>query len=185
LKLFDIFGQLFKTFIFMQRRNLLKSVAFGIGSLAVLPTWANSWNQNSLTNLGFSTTDDALLGEIVGTILPETATPGAKSLGVHKLIQKIVTDCQGKPAEEKLIANLQKLEDLSKSSQGGSFASLSADKKLTFFKSLENSQDANLKEFYSQMKRMTIDGYMKSEYVMTNITHYEYAPARWNACVRI
>jgi Gluconate 2-dehydrogenase subunit 3 len=169
----------------MQRRNLLKSLAFGFGSAMALPSWATAWNQNSFANLNFSPSDDAILGEIVSTILPETATPGAKSLGVHKLIQKIVTDCQGKEAEEKLIANLMKFENLSKTTQGGSFASLPNDKKLAFFKSLEKSEDAEMKAFYNQMKRMTIDGYMKSEYVMTNITKYEYAPARWNACVAV
>jgi Gluconate 2-dehydrogenase subunit 3 len=169
----------------MQRRNLLKSVAFGFGSMAVMPVWANSWNKNSFQNLNFSQSDDTLLGEIVGTILPETATPGAKSLGVHKLIQKLVTDCQGKAAEEKLVANLMKFEILSKGSQGGLFASLSAEKKLSFLKSLEKSDDTDMRAFYSQMKRMTIDGYMKSEYVMTKITHYEYAPGRWSGCVKV
>ncbi len=166
----------------MQRRNLLKSVALGVGSLAIMPAWANSWNQNTFTNLNFSISDDALLGEIVGTILPETTTPGAKSLGVHKLIQKLVTDCQGKEAETKLIADLAKFQSLSKSSQGGNFESLSSDKKLTLLKSIEKNEE--LKDFYSKMKRMTIDGYMKSEYVMTNITHYEYAPGRWSGCVK-
>jgi Gluconate 2-dehydrogenase subunit 3 len=170
----------------MQRRNLLKSVALGFGGLLTYPTWAENWNQNSFSqNLNFSPENDALLAEIVGTILPETTTPGAKSLGVHKLIQKIVTDCQGQEAENKLINNLKKFEELSKVSQGGNFASLTNDKKLTFFKLLEKSEDADMKAFYSQMKRMTIDGYMKSEYVMTNITKYEYAPARWNACVPV
>lgn len=170
----------------MQRRNLLKSVALGFGGLLAYPTWAENWNQNSFSqNLNFSNADDALLGEIVGTILPETATPGAKSLGVHKLIQKIVTDCQGKEAENKLISSLKKFDELSKSSQGENFASLNSDKKLAFLKSLEKSEDVDMKAFYGQMKRMTIDGYMKSEYVMTNITKYEYAPARWNACVPV
>lgn len=170
----------------MQRRNLLKSVALGMGGLIAMPSWAENWNQNNISkSLNFSVADDTLLGEIVGTILPETATPGAKSLGVHKLIQKIVTDCQGKEAENKLISNLKSFEEISKNTQGGSFATLSNDKKLAFLKSLEKSENADIKAFYSQMKRMTIDGYMKSEYVMTNITNYEYAPARWNACVAV
>ncbi len=170
----------------MQRRNLLKTVALGFGGLVSLPAWAESWNQNSFSvNLNFSSSEDALLGEIVDAILPETSTPGAKSLGVHKLIQKIVTDCQGKDAENKLIANLGKLEDLSKSTQGAAFTALPADKKLAFLKSLEKSENADMKALYGQLKRMTIDGYMKSEYVMMNILQYEYAPARWKSCVPV
>ncbi len=167
----------------MQRRNLLKTAALGFGGMVTFPIWAESWNKTSFSNLNFTMADDALLAEIVGTIIPETSTPGAKSLGVHKLIQKLVSDCQGKEAENKLIGDLSKLQILSKNKQGGTFESLSSDKKLVFFKSLEKNDE--LKDFYSKMKRMTIDGYMKSEYVMTNITKYEYAPARWNGCVKV
>ena len=170
----------------MQRRTLLKTTGVGIASLFSLPNWANGWHQDQFTtNPFFSISDDSLLAEIVETILPETTTPGAKSLGVHKLIQKLITDCQGPTAERKMKDNLQKFNDLAKSSLGNNFIDLAMDKKITFIKSLENSTDTDMKSFYGLMKRMTIDGYMKSEYVMTNITNYEYAPARWNACVRV
>jgi glutamate synthase domain-containing protein 1 len=167
----------------MQRRHLLKTVAMGMTGIISMPTWANNWNQNNFHNLNFSEADNNLLAEIAETIIPETDTPGAKSLGVHKLIQKIVTDCQGKEAETKLSSDLAKLQTISKNQHQASFEQLSADKKLAIFKSLESNTD--MKDFYAKMKRMTIDGYMKSEYVMTNITKYEYAPARWNGCVTI
>ena len=167
----------------MQRRNLLKTVALGFGGMITMPVWAENWNQQAFQNLSFSPSDDALLCEIVGTILPETSTPGAKSLGVHKLIQKIVTDCQGKEAEAKLSGDLAKLQAISKNQHQANFEQLSADKKLSLLKALE--ANAEMKDFYGKMKRMTIDGYMKSEYVMTNIIKYEYAPARWNGCVKV
>lgn len=170
----------------MQRRTLVKSAGLGLVGLLTLPAWANGWNQKQfIASSYFSVENDALLAEIVETILPETTTPGAKSLGVHKLIQKLITDCQGPTAEKKMKDNLQKFNDLAKSSLANNFNDLSTDKKLTFIKSLEVSTDTDMKSFYSQMKRMTIDGYMKSEYVMTNITNYEYAPGRWNACIAV
>ncbi len=170
----------------MHRRSLLKNFGFSIAGLMALPSWAEAWNQSNFqANINFSATENDLLAEIVETILPETTTPGAKSLGVHKLIQKLITDCQGPLAEAKMKVNLLKFNNLSKSNFGSDFTLLANDKKLLFFKSLEKSEDADMKSLYNQMKRMTIDGYMKSEYVMTNITNYEYAPARWNACVKV
>ena len=36
------------------------------------------------------------------------------------------------------------------------------------------SQDPAQKEFYGLVKGLTIRGYMTSEYVMTNLTHYQF-----------
>lgn len=47
------------------------------------------------------------------------------------------------------------------------------------------SQDPAQKDFYSLVKGLTVRGYMSSEYVMTNLTHYEYMPGRYHGCVLV
>jgi hypothetical protein len=170
----------------MQRRSLLKSISLGATALLAIPAWAEGWKLENLgLNPNFSKDDDILLGEIMETFIPETNTPGAKSLGVHKLMQKIVTDCQGKAAAEKLSINLLKFNELANSSMGIDFIKMPNDKKLTFLKSIETSEKEEMKSFFKQLKRLTIDGYMSSEYAMVNIQKYEWAPARWKGCVKV
>ncbi len=170
----------------MKRRNLLKTATLGIGGLFSMPLWAEGWNQNSFSpSLAFSSADDAFLAEIVETFIPETNTPGAKSLGVHKLLQRLVTDCQGAEAEIKLIEGLRKMNEFSVKNQGAEFVKLDASKKMEVLKAMEIGDDSSLKALYGQLRRMTIDGYMKSEYVIVNIQKYEWAPGRYHGCVPI
>jgi Gluconate 2-dehydrogenase subunit 3 len=169
----------------MERRSLLKSISLGATALLTIPAWAESWKLENLgLNTNFSLEDDTLLGEIMEAFIPETNTPGAKSLGVHKLMQKIVVDCQGKAAAEKLSNNLLKFNELTNLTMGTDFVKLSKDKKLTYLKSIESSENEAMKTFFKQLKRLTIDGYMSSEYAMVNIQKYEWAPGRWKGCVK-
>ena len=168
----------------MQRRNVIKNLAIGLGGLISMPVWANQWDKNRLgvSNI-LSHSQDVLLAEVVETIIPETNTFGAKSLGVDKLIQKIVSDCYGKEAETKLASGLNAIDALAKNSMGVGFVDLDVAQRLEVLKSIETSEDSELKATMKQLKRMTIDGYMKSEYVMTKMTDYEFAPGRYLGCV--
>ena len=155
-------------------------------SLITLPAWANSWNAETIQNARFlAPSQDALLAEIVETIIPKTDTPGAKDLGIHVLIQKIVKDCYDMPAQEKMAKAIDAVENLAKKTHNKSFTDCEAAQRLDLLKSMDNSSDAELKGFLKMLKRMTTDGYMKSQYVMENILKYEFAPARFYGCVPV
>ena len=67
----------------MKRRTALKSVALSIGALASLPSWATSWNRNSLIGQSYlSKLEAATLSTLVQTLIPKTDTPGAGDLQV-------------------------------------------------------------------------------------------------------
>ncbi len=61
----------------MQRRTALKSLSVSLGGLVSMPAWATSWTPDSIGNdKSLSASDEAILAEIVETIIPETKTPG-------------------------------------------------------------------------------------------------------------
>jgi Gluconate 2-dehydrogenase subunit 3 len=168
----------------MQRRTAVRNIAIGFGGLFALPTWASNWNINHLQSNGFLILyQQNLLAEIAETIIPQTATPGAKSLGVHLLIEKIISDCFGKEAQEKFTKGLGQIDDFAKNTTQKSFIELDVAKRLEVLKSIEKSENKDLKGALGQIKWMTIDGYQKSEYFMTNIEKFEWAPARFKGCV--
>jgi len=162
-------------------------MAGAIGGLISLPTWATNWTEASVRSFTPSLTvaEDALLAEIVETIIPATDTPGAKALGVHTLIQKIVADCYDQPSQEKLKKGLETVSAMAQQQFGKDFAAADATQRTALLQSLSQSADAAPKEFFSFVKGLTIRGYMTSEYVMTNLTHYVMAPGYYHGCVPV
>ncbi|WP_229311780.1 gluconate 2-dehydrogenase subunit 3 family protein [Larkinella rosea] len=171
----------------MERRKALQSLAVAVGGLVSLPGWASSWNRAGIPSgqSFLAPNADALLAEVVEVIIPTTDTPGAKALGVHTFIQKIVTDCMEPSAQESLTKGLTAVEALAQKTYSKSFASLDAAQKTELLKTVSQSTEPDQKGFFSMVKGMTIQGYMTSEYVMNNITHYEFVPGRYHGCVPV
>jgi hypothetical protein len=170
----------------MERRIALKSMALAVGALANLPAWASGWTKESITQTAFLSADQAKnLVAIVETMIPKTDTPGAGELGVGDFVQKMVTDCYDAKTQSSFTSGISNLDQQSVQKSGKSFADSSKEQRLQLLKDLEASSDMAQKGFFSLVKNLTIQGYLTSEYVMTNITHYELVPARYHGCVPV
>ncbi|MES2731541.1 MAG: gluconate 2-dehydrogenase subunit 3 family protein [Bacteroidota bacterium] len=171
----------------MERRVALRNIALVAGSLISFPSWANSWNKQAVesTHSYLSSSQDALLAELVETIIPATTTPGAKALGVHSFIQTMVADCFEKNDQHILTKGLETVEATAKQRFGKSFVACDTTQRTEILQSMEKSTEDDQKKFYSLVKDLTIRGYMSSEYVMTNISHFEFVPARFHGCVPV
>lgn len=170
----------------MERRAVLKSMAAAIGGIVSLPSWATGWNSSSLGTSSLLTADQNLmLAEVVETFIPATDTPGAKEIGVHKFVSTMIADCYDLPAQETLTKGLQTLDTLSRQTFGKSWIDGSKKQKNNLLEGMGISDDPVKKDFFTMVKGLTIQGYMNSEYVMTNITRYELIPGRFHGCVKI
>jgi len=171
----------------MQRRSAIKNLALTIGGTIVLPAWANAWSKESLQNNTFkiSYTKEALLAEIVETIIPKTDTPGAKELGADKFILKMVADCYDKKSQDIFTKGLVSVDELSKKEYAKTFVEIDSKQKLDILKKMSTSQNSDDKGFIQLVKGLTIDGYLVSEYVMTNLRIFEMVPGRYHGCVPI
>ncbi|MDR6561303.1 MULTISPECIES: gluconate 2-dehydrogenase subunit 3 family protein [unclassified Arcicella] len=171
----------------MQRRSAIKNLALTIGGTIVLPAWANAWSKESLQNNTFkiSYSQEALLAEIVETIIPKTDTPGAKELGADKFILKMVADCYDKKSQDIFAKGLVSVDELSKKEYAKTFVESDSKQKLDILKKMSTSQNSDDKGFIQLVKGLTIDGYLVSEYVMTNLRIFEMVPGRYHGCVPI
>ncbi|WP_185155490.1 gluconate 2-dehydrogenase subunit 3 family protein [Rudanella paleaurantiibacter] len=173
-------------------------VATAVGGLAVLPSWATRWTPESLRATGpmgglISSAETNLLAELVETIIPATPAtdpskgeiPGAKALNVHQFVQKMVADCYDKAAQDTFRKGFTALDEVAKATGGKSFLETDAAGRLNVLKQMQQSTVPGQKEFLSLVKNLTIRGYMNSEYVMTNLTHYEMVPGRYKGCVPV
>ena len=173
----------------MQRRTVIKNFIYVAGGALLLPACLHEQQGATipLKNIRMNADDEKLLGEVVGTIIPTTDTPGAKDLGVHQFVMIMIDDCYDKASQDHFVKGLKGLNAASKKQYSKSFTELPVPQREAFLTQLENSKDKEDENvaFYHLAKRLTVQGYLNSKYVMTNITKYELVPGRFHGSVPV
>lgn len=171
----------------MQRRSAVKNIALSLGSAIVLPAWAKAWSSETVKKsiLLINTSQETLLAEISETIIPKTDTLGAKDLKVHLFTSKMVADCYDAKAQETFKKGLELVNEQANKEYSKNFVDVDATQKLTILNKMTKSDNPTEKGFVGLVKNLTIQGYLSSEYVMTNLRKFEFAPARYHGCVPV
>ncbi|MGV3557304.1 gluconate 2-dehydrogenase subunit 3 family protein [Larkinella arboricola] len=171
----------------MKRRIALKNLATAAGGLLALPIWAHGWNTATVqTRSAFLAPHlDAVLTEIVDTIIPQTDTPGAKALNVQTFIQKMVADCYEKDVQTVFADGLKKVDETARQQHGKPFVSCNTPQRLTVLAAIEQAPETALNDFYRLVRQLTIQGFTTSEYVMTKHYNYQPIPGHYYGCVPI
>jgi len=171
----------------MNRRTAVKNLAFIAGAAALLPACGPETTKEpkasiALKHLAVSARQEQLLAEVCETIVPRTNTPGAKDLGVHLYVLKMLDDCCEKPEQQAFMSGLTRLEAATKRQYGQSFSASSGPQKLQMLQRLEQHKEntADLTGFYRTAKRLAVAGYTNSQYFLTNQIVYELVPSRYN-----
>jgi hypothetical protein len=170
----------------MKRRSAVKNLAMAFTGLVTLPAWASGWTSDSISQVAsLPLPDENLLAEIVETIIPETQTPGAKSLKVHQFVMRMVTDCFGEQAQADLEQGLKQTNLVAEQIYKKSFMASDAAQRTEVLTQMSNSTDPTARQFVQIIKNLTIRGYLNSEYVMVNLLDYKMAPGFYNGCVPV
>ncbi|MBO0947694.1 gluconate 2-dehydrogenase subunit 3 family protein [Fibrella forsythiae] len=170
----------------MQRRTALRGLTMALGGLVSLPAWATGWTPESIGPVSIGSVDDeTLLGEIVETIIPETTTPGAKSLKVHQFAMRMIQDCYGEPAQTALKQGTVLTESTAQQLFTKSFADCDASQRKAVLNAVATSTDPAGKAFVNLIKRLTIQGYTNSEFYLVNVQKFNMAPGYYHGCIPV
>ena len=162
----------------------MKSLGVALGGLVALPAWANNWTPESVGPAHFSAAaDEALLAEIVETFIPETSTPGAKSLKVHQFVQRMIQDCYDDKSKATFQQGLTQTNTLAQQSYSKNFVQCDGKQRIELLKKM--SDDASSKAFIGLVKNLTIRGYTNSEYYLVNIAKFTLVPGFYHGCVPV
>ncbi len=171
----------------MNRRTAVKNLAFMAGAAALLPACSPERKAEPkasipLKHLEVSASQEKLLAEVCETIVPKTDTPGAKELGVHLYVLKMLDDCCAKKEQQAFLAGMAQLEAAAKQQYARPFAVCSAQQKLKMLQTIEQQKadSGGLASFYHTAKRLTVAGYTTSKYFLTTQIVYELVPGRYN-----
>lgn len=156
----------------MNRRTLIRQMVWMGAGMAFLPSCVFKQDQLSiqLKNIQLKPADEKFLAALAEAIIPATDTPGAKELGAHLFALKMVDDCWEKEKQESFMTALRSLAagdpDPAKMKEAA-----------------EKSGNKEQQDFLADFRRLVIQGYTQSQYVMTNLLPYQLVPGKYYGCV--
>lgn len=170
------------------RRALLKQLLFVSATAAISPSCLFDKHKSgiSLKHITVSSDEEAVFASLFETILPDSETPGAKSLHLDLFAWKYLDDCRTKDDQNKILKGLQQLNLFSQKEQGSFFNRSSIEQREKILTRIEQLKDPknSLFEFYLMVKGLAIQSYTSSEYFMTQVQLYEQIPGRFHGCVK-
>lgn len=171
----------------MKRRQALQHLATLTGGLIALPAWARGWTPATLppATTAMPPAARALLTDIVGVLIPESAVPGAVSLGVPAFVETMLADCYEKKVQDNVENGLHAVDAAAQNNHAKPFSALQVAEQQALLLGLEKSPDPATADFYNLIKSLTIQGYTSSEYVQTTHLEYEMAPNHYHGCIPV
>ena len=178
----------------MNRRTALKQAALIAGGVALLPSCSFGPERVAiaLNNFQLDADQQDLLAKIVETIIPSGEIPGAEELEVYKFVLVMVDDCMSKADQAVFTNGLQRFAPFVKENFEKAFArgdQAYREKVLTDVMAMADSEETakpglkEIRSFLSTTKRYSIQGFMSSEYILTQKFPYKHVPGPFQACV--
>ncbi|MBE7177329.1 MAG: gluconate 2-dehydrogenase subunit 3 family protein [Mucilaginibacter polytrichastri] len=168
----------------MKRRTAIKQALIFAGGLALLPSCMREQGKSSvkLNHLDISADEEDFLAEVCETLIPKAGTMGAKDLNLHLFVLKMVDDCHSPDDQKQFKTGIGNLDERCEKENGKKFAACTPEQRTAFLKKIseEKEQKGELYTAYSILKWRTIQGFMNSKYVMTDLKKYELVPGRYN-----
>ncbi|SDC94111.1 Gluconate 2-dehydrogenase subunit 3 [Algoriphagus faecimaris] len=176
----------------MNRRHALRHIALISGGLALIPSCDFSSDDilAAYEKLKVTTSEKDLLGVVSDTIIPSGEIRGALEIAVPDFILVMVNDCMEESTQARFMNGLRGFPGFA----GKSFSKLSSkerEEKVLEGLRLEGEnapEDQQLKDvnfFLATTKRLTIQGYMASEYIQTEVIPYSLIPGAYQGKVLI
>lgn len=144
---------------------------------------AASLDLSKAADSDFSGEEITWLDEVAETVLPETATPGAKAAGVGPFMALMVTEVYSRENQQKFRAGIQDLEQRCMAASGGGFLQANADQRLALLNELDAEQHRDKDHYFRMMKQLILFGYFTSEIGCTQAQRYVETPGRWEPCL--
>lgn len=179
----------------MQRRTAIKQLGILAGGVLLLPHCKGkeviTEASIKLHKLSITGNQETLLASMVESLIPKTDTLGAGELKVHHFVLRMIDDCYEAEDQQKFLLGFAQAEKAMEEKSGKKFEESSLTEQQEFFKALETDKvsiagdENNLKAFYAPLRELTIQGYLGSEYVLTNLFGYNMVPGRFDGAIEV
>ena len=183
----------------MNRRIALRNLGFITAGVLLLPSCGKEAKPVTiaLKNIAINGDQEAVLAEVVNTLIPKTDIPGAKDFNVHQFVLHMVDDCYDPETQQKFVNGLARVDVVAERQFKKTFLECSPAEKAELLKAWDalrekkkeelkaDPKEAEIAAFFSITKRRTIQGFLNSEYIMTNVLVHRMIPGKFTGCVEI
>jgi hypothetical protein len=190
----------------MQRREALKALALITGGAVLVPS-CNFLKEDILIaykNLQVTPSLQKLLASVADTIIPTGTIKGAADINVQDFILVMVNDCMQAEDQQVFMKGFSEFNTFSKKVGNKSFSRLTPEEKATVVEAglalkfesedsvplsenekIERENERAVAEFLKVTKRFTTQGFMMSQYIMTEIKPYALIPGEYKGAVLV
>jgi hypothetical protein len=193
----------------MNRRDLIKQITLLTGGAMVgAELFLSGCTTGGKTDAGFTEKIIALLDEMGETIIPATATPGAKAAQVGAFMKVWVTDCYTQKEQDAFFAGLAQVDEACIQLNKKPFMDCSDTERKAFLVSLEKeAKDYNQKKdeadkplreaaakegkefeaapphYYTMVKQLTLFGFFTSKTGATETLRHIQVPGKYDGAL--
>lgn len=176
----------------MNRREAVQYISLLLGGTLVgSNVFLSGCKTETATKMAFTDDDKAYLNEIADTILPATATPGAKAALVGPFMTVMVNDCYEEKDQKIFHEGMGKLNDFAKKNYGDVFMKIDPQKRHDLLVKLDGEQKEYMKNkkkedpshYFRMMKELTLLGYFTSEIGCTQARRYVERPGKYEGTI--
>ena len=172
----------------MNRREAVQYIGLLLGGTLVgSSAFLSGCKTETKSTKAFTDEDISYLDEISDTILPVTATPGAKAAKVGAFMTVMVNDCYDEKDQKVFHEGMGKLNDFSEKTYDKSFMKLTPQQRHDLLVKLDSEQKEYMKNkkkeepshYFRMMKELTLLGYFTSEIGCTQARRYVESPGKF------
>lgn len=171
----------------IDRREALRRAALALGGVLAAPMMAGvlagcearrapagTWQPRAL-----SADQIELVATIAEHIVPETDTPGARAVGVHRFVDGMLAEAYGTEERQRFVAGLAAVDQQAHRAHGRGLLECAPAEQLAVLERLDRDADP----FFRRLKELTLVGYYTSEAGATRELRHAPAPGRFEGCV--
>ena len=171
----------------MNRREALSRVAILTGGAVLGAEAFLSGCKTNTKGISLSKDDVAFLDEVAETIIPKTATPGAKDAKVGEFMKVMVNDCYEAKDQTIFIEGIKKLDEASKKLNSKSFMESTPEQRKALLVTLDKeakeyqktAKPEDPKHYFTMFKQLTLSGFFTSEVGATKALRYVAVPGKF------
>ena len=174
----------------VNRRRAIKQFLFVSAGVAFLPACLQEDKSKSsipFTHFQVTGQQEKNLAELTETIIPATATPGAKDVSAHLFVLKMLDDCYKKEDQQQFLKGMDAFEKAVTEKFNKPFAQCSKTERESMLSGINGKKNlpAELSFFYTTTKKLTLQAYTTSKFYLTKVQVYKMVPGKYKGCIPV